>query len=42
MWLGASVIVISGVTIGRGSVVSSGSVVTGDIPPCEIWGGCSC
>lgn len=39
VWLGASVIVISGVTIGRGSIVAAGSVVTGDIPPCEIWAG---
>jgi acetyltransferase-like isoleucine patch superfamily enzyme len=31
-WLGANVIVLSGVTIGRNSVVGAGSVVTKDIP----------
>ena len=30
---------MSGVTIGRGSIVAAGSVVTKDIPSCEIWGG---
>ncbi|MCA9304080.1 MAG: acyltransferase [Phycisphaerales bacterium] len=38
-WLGAGVIVIAGVTIGRGSIVAAGSVVTKDIPPYEIHGG---
>ena len=32
VWLGARVIVLPGVTIGEGSVVGAGSVVTGDIP----------
>jgi acetyltransferase-like isoleucine patch superfamily enzyme len=32
-WLGYGVIVLSGVTIGRGAVVGAGSVVTRDIPP---------
>lgn len=39
VWLGASVIVMSGVTIGKGSIVAAGSVVTCDIPVCEIWAG---
>ena len=30
---------MSGVTIGRGSIVAAGAVVTKSIPPCEIWGG---
>lgn len=30
---------MSGITIGKGSIVAAGSVVTKDIPPCEIWGG---
>ena len=30
---------MSGVTIGTGSIVAAGSIVTKNIPPCEIWGG---
>ncbi|MEU9900125.1 sugar O-acetyltransferase [Streptomyces phaeochromogenes] len=32
-WLGASVTVLPGVTIGRGAVVGAGTVVTKDVPP---------
>lgn len=32
-WLGASVIVLPGVTIGKGAVVVAGAVVTKDVPP---------
>lgn len=39
VWIGTSSIIMSGVTIGRGSIVAAGSVVTKSIPPCEIWGG---
>ena len=39
VWIGTHCIIMSGVTIGRGSIVAAGSVVTKDIPPCEIWGG---
>jgi acetyltransferase-like isoleucine patch superfamily enzyme len=35
-WLGANVIVLPGVTIGRGSVIGAGSVVTQDIPPYSV------
>ncbi len=38
-WLGAGVIVIAGVTIGRGAIIAAGSVVTKDIPAYEIHGG---
>lgn len=37
--LGARCIVLKGVTIGAGSIVGAGSVVTGDIPAGEIWAG---
>ena len=33
VWLGARVIVLRGVTIGAGSAVGAGSVVTHDLPP---------
>lgn len=36
VWLGASVIVLGGVTVGHGSVVGAGAVVTGDLPPYSI------
>ena len=39
VWLGAHVVVLSGVTIGDGSVVGAGAVVTKDIPPYSIAAG---
>lgn len=39
VWLGGSVVVCPGVTIGRGSVVAAGSVVTKDVPPGVVVGG---
>ncbi|HET6324544.1 MAG TPA: WcaF family extracellular polysaccharide biosynthesis acetyltransferase [Planctomycetaceae bacterium] len=38
-WVGARAIVLPGVTIRRGAVVASGSVVTRDVPPGVIVGG---
>lgn len=35
-WLGLGVIVLDGVTIGRGAVIGAGAVVTGDVPPYAI------
>lgn len=35
-WLGSGVRVVDGVTIGRGSVIGAGAVVTKDIPPYSI------
>ena len=39
VWIGANVIVLKGVTIGRGAVVAAGAVVNNSVPPYEIWGG---
>jgi maltose O-acetyltransferase len=39
VWLGARVTVLKGVTIGRGSVIGAGCVVTHDIPAGVIAGG---
>ena len=39
VWIGHSSIILSGVILGEGCIIAAGSVVTCDIPPCEIWGG---
>ncbi len=39
VWLGARVIVMPGVTIGRDSVIGAGSVVTADVPPRTVAAG---
>lgn len=39
VWLGRSVIVLPGTTIGDHSVVAAGSVVSGTIPPGQVWRG---
>lgn len=39
VWLGASVTVLGGVTIGEGSVVGAGSVVTRDVPAGTVVAG---
>lgn len=36
VWLGASAIVLGGVTVGKGSVVGAGAVVTHSLPPYSI------
>jgi acetyltransferase-like isoleucine patch superfamily enzyme len=39
VWLGMRVIVMPGITIGRGAIVGAGSVITRDIPPFAVaWG----
>jgi acetyltransferase-like isoleucine patch superfamily enzyme len=38
-WLGARVTVLGGVTIGKGSVIAAGSVITRDVPPFSIVAG---
>ena len=39
LWLGANVVVLKGVQIGKGAVVGAGSLVLKDIGINEIWGG---
>jgi acetyltransferase-like isoleucine patch superfamily enzyme len=39
VWIGAGSIVLAGVEIGDGSIVAAGTVVTKNIPACEIHGG---
>lgn len=38
-WIGTRAIILKGVTIGRGSVVGAGAIVTKDIPPYTIYVG---
>ena len=39
VWIGMNVCIMPGVTIGNHSIIGSGSVVTKNIPSCEIWAG---
>jgi acetyltransferase-like isoleucine patch superfamily enzyme len=39
VWIGANVVLLKGVTIGRGAIVAAGAVVRDSIPSYEIWGG---
>lgn len=38
-WIGARVVILPGVTIGRGSIIAAGSIVTKDVPDYAIFGG---
>lgn len=39
VWIGANVVIVPGVIIGRHSIIAAGSVVTKDVPPRSIVGG---
>jgi maltose O-acetyltransferase len=39
VWVASNVTILPNVTLNRGCVVASSSVVTRDVPPLEIWGG---
>ncbi len=38
-WIGTRAIILKGVTIGRGSIIGAGSVLTKDVPPYSIYCG---
>ncbi|GHU67778.1 hypothetical protein FACS189413_03200 [Bacteroidia bacterium] len=40
VWIGAHSIILTGVTIGDGAIIAAGSVVTKDVEPFCIYGGC--
>lgn len=37
VWIGARAIILKGVTIGHGSVIAAGAIVTKDVPPYTIY-----
>ena len=39
VWIGARVMIMPGVTIGEGSIIAAGAVVTKDVPPYSIVAG---
>ncbi|HKS05471.1 MAG TPA: acyltransferase [Gemmatimonadaceae bacterium] len=39
VWIGASCVILPGTTIGPHAVIAAGSVVRGEIPANEVWGG---
>lgn len=39
VWIGTDALILSGVKIGRGSVIAAGSVVVKDVPPYSVVGG---
>lgn len=39
VWIGAGVVILPGVTIGRGAIVGANSVVTGDVEPLHVVAG---
>ena len=39
VWVGTRVIILDGVTIGRGAIVAAGAVVTRNVPPYAVVGG---
>jgi maltose O-acetyltransferase len=39
VWIGARVIILPGLTIGKGAIIGAGAVVTKDVPPYAICGG---
>ena len=42
VWIGGGAVLLPGITIGQGSVIAAGSVVTKDIPAGVVAGGNPC
>ncbi|QGY41956.1 maltose O-acetyltransferase [Pseudodesulfovibrio cashew] len=42
VWIGANVVITSGVNIGHGSIIGAGAVVVRDIPPFSVAVGVPC
>ncbi len=40
VWIGTGAQIHSGVTIGKGAIIAAGAIVTKDVPPYAIVGGC--
>lgn len=40
VWIGASAVIVDGVTVGAHSIIAAGAVVTKDMPPYSVAGGC--
>lgn len=40
VWIGARVIILPGINIGKGAIIAAGAVVTKDVPDYSIVGGC--
>ena len=38
-WIASNAVILAGVTIGKGSVVAAGAVVTESVPPFSVVGG---
>lgn len=39
VWVGANAVLLDGTAIRRGAIIAAGSVVRGEVPAFEIWGG---
>jgi acetyltransferase-like isoleucine patch superfamily enzyme len=39
VWIGNNATILAGVKIGAGSIIGANSVLTRDVPECEIWAG---
>ena len=40
VWVGSRAVILDGVTVGRGSIVAAGSIVTKSVPPYAVVAGC--